>query len=163
MSDAARPSGPHGPASAPAPVPPRPRTEYEFSEEHREKFAGLAASMSFVGVCAMLLGMVAGAFAGAAVYAGFAALGGVLAVGAAVGVPTAWWTMSAGRSLSSLVRTRGRDVDHLMAAVAQLRWLFGFARVFVILVTMAMVITAAAAVWCTFGVDKAGRCFGGWG
>jgi hypothetical protein len=155
MSDAPRPAGQVGRAS-----PSRAPGDYEFSEAHKESFASVAASMSFVGVCVMLLGAVSALFAVVAAYAGFIVLAVGLGAGAAVVIPMAWWTMSAGRSLSALVRTRGRDVDHLMAAVAQLRRLFGFGLVFVILTTMAMIAVFAVGVWCQFIVERGGRCFG---
>ncbi len=109
--------------------------------------------MSFVGVCVVLLGLMSVVFALGAGYAGFAAGGVGLAVGAAVCIPLGWWTVSAGRSLSALVRTRGRDVSLMMAAVHQLRRLFGFAPVLVVAYAAAVVAIA----WCTLLVG--GKCF----
>jgi hypothetical protein len=160
---------PHPPAlRASAPPPPSrasasPAGEFEFSEANKEQLAALAASMSFVGVCVMLLGLMSGTFALAAAYGGFSAIGGGLVAGAAVCLPLGWWATSAGRSLSALVRTRGRDVAHMMEAVGQLRWLFGFARVFIIVYALAAAAAGAAFVWCNFVVEKGGRCFAGWG
>jgi hypothetical protein len=85
-----------------------------------------------------------------------------LVAGAAVCILVAWWMMSAGRSLSALVATRGRDVEHLMGAVAQLRRLFGFARVAVIVFALLGAAFAGTIFWCTFAADKGGRCFAGW-
>jgi hypothetical protein len=149
------------PRASPAPV--AETVEYEFSEAHKEALAGLAASTSFVGVCVLLLGMMSGTFAFAAGYAGFMAVAIGLVAGAAVCLPLGWWAMSAGRSLSALVRTRGRDVARLMDAVGQLRRLFGFARIFIILYALAAAAAGAGFVWCNFVVDKGGRCFAGWG
>jgi hypothetical protein len=140
-----------------------PPGEYEFSEAHKEDLASLAASTSFVGVCVMLLGLMSGTFALAAGYGGFAAIAVGLVIGSAVCLPLGWWSMSAGRSLSALVRTRGRDVAHLMEAVVQLRRLFGFARVFIIVYALAAAAAGAAFVWCNFVVEKGGRCFAAWG
>jgi hypothetical protein len=137
--------------------------EYEFSEAHKERFAALAASTSFVGVCVLLLGLMSGAFALASVYGGYAAVGVALLAAAAVCVPLGWWATSAGRSLSAMVRTRGRDVVYLMEAVAQLRRLFAFARVFIIIYALAAAVAAAGFVWCNFVVEKGGRCFAAWG
>jgi hypothetical protein len=153
MSGAPRPS---------APTVAGARADYAFSDEDRDSIRALAASMSFVGVCLMLLGVLSAVFALGAVYAGFVPSGLGLLVGAAVCVLVAWWMMSAGRSLSALVATRGRDVDHLMGAVAQLRRLFGFARVAVILFALLGAAVAGVIFWCTFAADKAGRCFAGW-
>ena len=75
----------------------------------------------------------------------------------------AWWMVSAGRSLSAMVRTRGRDVEQLMEAVVQLRRLFGLARVVIILVAMLVSIGGALVVWCTFVVERGGKCFAGLG
>jgi hypothetical protein len=61
-----------------------------------------------------------------------------------------------------MVRTRGRDVAYLIDAVAQLRRLFGFARVFIIVYALAAAVAAAGFVWCNFVLDKGGRCFAGW-
>jgi hypothetical protein len=126
-------------------------------------FASLAASMSFVGVCLMLLGLVSTLFALGATYGGFWAVGLALVVGAAICLPLGWWMTAAGRSLSALVRTRGRDVARLMEAAVQLRRLFGFARVFVILYALAAMVAGALFVWCNFAVDKGGKCFAGFG
>jgi hypothetical protein len=161
MSDAPHspglPSLPALRASAPPPG------EFEFSEANKEDLASLAASMSFVGVCVMLLGLMSGTFALAAGYGGFVAIAAGLVAGAAVCLPLGWWATSAGRSLSALVRTRGRDVAHMMEAVGQLRRLFGFARVFIIVYALAAAAAGAAFVWCTFVVEKGGHCFAAWG
>ena len=152
-----------GGASRPSPsAVPDARVDYEFSEGDRDSIRALAASMSFVGVCLMLLGVLFGVFALGAVHAGFVPGGLALAVGAAVCVVVAWWMVSAGRSLSVLVGTRGRDVDHLMEAVAQLRRLFGFARVAVIVFALLGAAVAGAVFWCTFAADRGGKCFVGW-
>ncbi len=45
-------------------------TAYEFEDAHKESFRALAASMSFVGVCAMLLGVLSCAFFAGELYAG---------------------------------------------------------------------------------------------
>jgi hypothetical protein len=178
MSDAPRPpAATRSPAAAgtptpmptskstPSPTPPAvpPPEEFEFSEADKEGLAALAASMSFVGVCVMLLGLMSGTFGVGAAYGGFVAVGIGLAAGAAVCLPLGWWATSAGRSLSALVRTRGRDIKHLREAVVQLRRLFGFARVFIIVYALAAAAAGAAVVWCNFAVEKGGKCFAGWG
>jgi hypothetical protein len=169
MTDVLRsPAG--APAVSPSTTPPvrratpsSPPPEYEFSDAHKESFRALAASVSFVGVCTMLFGAMSAVFGLVAVYAGFAANGLALVAGAAVCLLTAWWTVSAGRALSSLVATRGRDIGRLMEAVGQLRRLFGFARVVIILMTFGVVAVAAGIVYCSFLVDKGGRCFAAFG
>ena len=132
----------------------------DFTDEQKESFGSLAASMSFVGVCLLLFGVLLAMFAAIALYAGlpWAALGRVAAGG--IHAPLAWWTVSAGRSLSDLVRTRGGDVDHLMHAVGQLQMLFAFGRAVVVIQTLAFTALAGAFVWCSFLADKGTRCFG---
>jgi heme exporter protein D len=136
---------------------------YEFVDAHKESFRALAASMSFVGVCTMLFAALSGVFFAGELYAGFvwAAVG--MATLAAVCVLTAWWMMSAGRALSGLVGTRGRDVEHLMAAVVHLRRFFGLARVVIVILAIAVVAASGLVVWCTLVVDRGGKCFGFWG
>jgi hypothetical protein len=139
-----------------------PRPEYEFSEADKERFRGLSQSMSFVGACVVfLLGGLVGVGGLLAIYSGFPAVGAGLLAFAAVATPLGWWTMSAGRSLSSLVRTHGRDVGYLMDAVGPMRRLFGFALVVVILVTMAAMLACAGIGWCMVVGEGGGKCFGG--
>ena len=83
-------------------------------------------------------------------------------VASAVFIATAWWTASAGRALSSMVATRGRDIERLMQAVEPLRRLFGFVRASIIVVAVGLVCVAAVIVWCTMSGDKGGRCPVGW-
>jgi hypothetical protein len=106
----------------------------------------------------MLFGVLSGVFALGAFYAGYAVNGAGLLVGAAVFVAVAWWTVSAGRALSSMVVTRGRDVERLMQAVGHLRRLFGFTRVSIIVVAVGLVVAAGVIVWCTMLGDKGSRC-----
>jgi hypothetical protein len=163
MSDGPRsPAGavPRSPTSSPPSPPPEPQpAEYEFSEAQKERFRALAASVGFVGACTMLFGAMTVLFGLGAAYSGFAANGVGLGVGATLLLVMAWWTVSAGRSLSALVTTRGRDVERLMEAVEQLRRLFGFARVAIIAASLSLVVVAGAIVWCTLVVDKGGKCF----
>lgn len=149
------------PSLAPAPAPPPP--PYEFSDTHKESFRALGASMSFVGVCTMLFSVLAGVFALGEVVMGFVpnALG--TAVSAGLDGVLAWWMLSAGRSLSGLVRTHGRDIEQLMDAVVQLRRLFGLARVLIILLAMAVTLGGALVVYCNFVVERGGKCFGAFG
>src|SRR5579872_6432405 len=92
---------------------------FEFSAAHKERIRLLAASVSFVGVCTMLFGAMGLIFAIGAVYVGFAGNGLGLGCAAVVLLVMAWWITSAGRALSALVTTKGRDVDCLMEAVEQ--------------------------------------------
>jgi hypothetical protein len=134
-----------------------------FTDAHKESFRALAASMSFVGVCTMLFGGLASVFVAGELYAGFVPSAIGTAALAAVCLLTAWWMMSAGNELSALVGTRGRDVEHLMAAIAQLRRLFGLARVVIVALALGAVAGVALVVWCTLVVERGGKCFGFWG
>jgi hypothetical protein len=127
----------------------------EFTEAHKESFRALAQSMSFVGVCLMLFGCLSGTLAVGALYSGYAISG--LAIAATVAaalagsyIAAAWWTAAAGRALSTLVRTRGRDLDHLMEAVGHLRKLFGFARALIIVQAALLASIGCAFAWWTF-------------
>jgi hypothetical protein len=146
MTDAPRPKEP-----SPAP--------YEFSDAHKESFRVLATSMSFVGVCAFLFGLLAGVFVLAELYEGFVPNAIGTAVGAAYYVVTAFWMLSAGRSLSAMLRTRGRDVEYLMDAVTQLRRLFGLVRVVIIVFAFVVMLALGAYVWCSV-LHPGGRCLG---
>ncbi len=147
----------------PDPSPAARDAGYEFVDAHKESFRELAASMSFVGVCTMLFAALSSVFFAGELYAGFVWAAAGMATLAALCVLTAWWMMSAGRALSALVGTRGRDVEHLMAAVAHLRRFFGLARVVIVLLAVVVVAAAGVVVWCTLVVDRGGRCFGWFG
>lgn len=121
---------------------------FEFADADKDRFRSLAASVSFVGVCTMMLGLVSVVFLVGALYVGAAPVAAGTGALAALCVVTAWWMMSAGRSLSALVRTRGRDVEDLMEAVTQFRRLFGLASVVVV------VVAVAAVVGFTLAVDR---------
>ncbi len=153
MSAVEGPSGPEaaGPAADPG---------YEFADAPKESFRALAASVSFVGVCTMLFGALAAVFFVGELYAGFAAYAVAAAAIAVFCLLGAWWMVSAGRSLSALVATRGRDVDHLMGAVAAFRRFFGLARVVIVAISLAAVAGGSLVVWCELVQDRGGKCFG---
>jgi hypothetical protein len=155
--DAPRPAPP-----APRPVEPRPEP-YEFSETHKDSFRALAASVSFVGVCTLMFAALSAVFALGELYMGFVPNGLATALAAGLYGVMSWWMVSAGRSLSAMVRTRGQDVERLMEAVVQLRRLFGMARVMIILLAMMVSGAGALLVWCNFVVERGGKCFGVFG
>jgi hypothetical protein len=145
-----------------APRSPVPR-EYEFTDDHKERFRALAASISFVGVCTMLFGALACLFMAGALYAGFVPHAIATAVLAALCLVTSFWMVSAGRSLSALVRTRGRDIEDLMEAVAQFQRLFGLVRIVIVIVSMLAVVGGGLVVWCTLVLDRGGKCLNPFG
>ncbi len=130
---------------------------YEFGDTQKDSFSGLATSMSFVGVCTMLFAALSSVVSAGELYAGFVSGAACMAILAAVCVLAAWWLISAGRALSALVGTRGRDIEHLMSAVVHLRRFFGF----VILILAIVVLGGGGFVaWCTLTGDRGGKCFG---
>lgn len=152
MSDAPR-------SSSTGATPPSAGWGGDFADAQKDSFAALSESMSFVGVCLMLFALLLCVFAVAAAYSGFVANAiGIVVVSCAYAA-MAWWTMSAGRSLSALVRTRGGDIGYLMEAVVQLRRLFGFARGVIIVQSFLIAAAAGIYVWCTMVIDKAARCW----
>ncbi|MGD0525219.1 MAG: hypothetical protein ABSE49_08755 [Polyangiaceae bacterium] len=147
---------------AEAPAEPRPEP-YEFSDVHKDSFRALAASVSFVGVCTLMFAGLSAVFGLGEMYLGFVPNGVVTVAAAGVYGVMSWWMVSAGRSLSAMVRTRGQDVDRLMEAVVQLRRLFGLARVVIIILAMTVTVGGALAVYCNVMVERGGRCFGAFG
>src|SRR5579872_1922695 len=88
-----------------------PPDAYEFSDEHKESFRALAMSMSSLGIFTMLIGGLSVVFALGALYEGFVPNGVVIGAYAVVLMLMASWLLSAGRSLSAMMRTRGRDIE----------------------------------------------------
>jgi hypothetical protein len=127
---------------------------FEFSDVQKESFRSLSMSMSFLGVFAMLVGGLAAVFALGALYEGFAVNGVAIGAYAVILMVMASWLLSAGRSLSAMMRTRGRDVECVMEAVGYLRRYFGLV---LILLMIGMMATVAAVVFCALG---SGKCFG---
>jgi hypothetical protein len=119
------------------------KAEHEFADEQKESFRKLGASMSFVGVFGLMLGILAGFFCAVAIVNG-EVLGGLAGLfSSSVQVLLAAWTTSAGRSLSAVAVTRGRDVTYLMNAVGRLRWIYGVQRALIVL-TVALMCVALA-------------------
>jgi hypothetical protein len=138
---------------------PRPETtqregqEFEFSDAQKESFGALAGSVIFLGVCALLMSGVSLLGSLGALAEGYPSVAAGAVVGAVVYGFTAVSMLSAGRSLSAMLRTRGRDVALLMEAVTQLRRIFGLA------VGMMLLVVAGgmAVAWC---VVTGNRCWG---
>jgi hypothetical protein len=127
---------------------------FEFSDDQKESFRALSMSMSFLGVFLMLLGGLAAVFTLGALYEGLAVNAIGLGAFAVVMMLMASWLMGGGRSLSAMMRTRGRDVDYLMEAVTQLRRYFGMT---LVLLMIAMMGSIALVLYCALG---SGKCFG---
>jgi hypothetical protein len=86
---------------------------------------------------------------------GYPPFAGGAAVGALVYGFGAVSMLSAGRSLSAMLRTRGRDVALLMEAITQLRRLFGLAMGLMLLVLAG----GMAVAWCLVTGNKAWGLF----
>ena len=127
---------------------------FEFTDVQKESFRALSTSMSVLGVFLMLLGGLSAVFALGALYEGFAVNGVGIGVYAVVLMLMASWLLGGGRSLSAMMRTRGRDVYYLMEAVGQLRRYFGLT---LILFMVGMMASIALVVFCAVG---SGKCFG---
>jgi hypothetical protein len=128
-------------ADMPAADPARTEAEYEFSEQHNRSFSTLARRMLAVGGAQIVVGVV---------YLAIGLLG--LATGdplrAATGVTIGIvllligvWTMQASRHVGDIVSTTGKDITHLMRAVAELTRLYSFQR----LVFLLTIVVGAAA------------------
>lgn len=91
--------------------------EHEFDIMDNEVFNGLAATMGFVGIVSIVLGVLQG-------IAGFLTGGieGFLTIGYGL-ILTAigGWVFAASRSFKDVVRTEGSDITLLMIALKQLR------------------------------------------
>ncbi|MGA7121519.1 MAG: hypothetical protein WBY94_15550 [Polyangiaceae bacterium] len=146
------PPRPTGPASH----PPH-EAGYEFGDTQKESFGGLATAMSFVGVCTILFAALATVSSAGELYAGFVPGAAGMAILSAICVLAGWWLISAGRALSALVGTRGRDVEHLMAAVVHLRRFFVFV---IVILAIAVLGGGGFVAWCTLTGDRGGKCFG---
>jgi hypothetical protein len=127
---------------------------FEFSDVQKESFRALSTSMSVLGVFLMLLGGLSAVFALGALYEGFAVNGVAIGAYAVVMMLLASWLLAGGRSLSAMLRTRGRDVGYLMEAVGQLRRYFGLT---LILLMVGLMATIAGVIFCAVG---SGKCFG---
>ena len=127
--------------------------DFEFSDDHKESFAALAGSVIFLGVCALLFAAVSVMGALGALVEGYPTYAAAAVVGGLVYGVMAAWMLSAGRSLSGMLRTRGKDIELLMQAVRQLRRIFAL----VMALTLLSLAMGMGVLWC---VASGGRCWG---
>jgi hypothetical protein len=113
---------------APAPSAPRPSGGYEFSESQNVVFRGLAQAMSFVGLFYLVGGGILGLAAIVTLAGGAPASALSGGVQAAFLLPVGLWTRRAARAASAITTSQGNDVDHLMAAMEELRRVYGLQR-----------------------------------
>jgi hypothetical protein len=114
-----------------APVPPPSeagRPEFEFGPEENRIIADLGAKMQFVGSLTTLLGgalvlygIISAVMSGAAPSPDVLILIGEGFLFSVIGL----WTGRAGGEFRLIARTQGRDMSHLMVALANLRMLYG--------------------------------------
>ena len=121
------------PPAEPEAVPPRPAPEPELGDREKDAFRKLGSSMSFVGVLGLLFGVMTIVGAIVTISVGSYIQAAVLGVAAALQIMIAVWTAQGGRALTSIYTTRGRDVTFLMQGVTQLRRIYGFALVMIVL------------------------------
>ena len=131
------PPSPQQGQSAPAPHPPLPT--YEFSSTQHDVIRSLSQKMKFVGIFYVLASCLVGLAAIAAMF--FSPLVGllylvILTPELLIGI----WTIHSANSFQMVVETSGRDIPHLMNALAALRklytlmiWLLIAALVFMVL------------------------------
>ena len=119
MSDL--PTDPAAPASAASPSPSA--SQYEFSPLQEGVIDDLASKMRFVGMFLLVFGSLGLASMVVAWIKGFwyfdASSLLVLFFG--------YWTLGASKSFGMVVTTRGRDINHLMKALLDLRSLYALA------------------------------------
>ena len=68
---------------------------------------------------------------------------------AAMQIVLSAWTTSAGRSMTAIAVTKGRDVTYLMSAVGRLRWIYGVQRALIVLTVALMCV--GVALWLAKG------------
>jgi hypothetical protein len=133
--------------------------EYEFTDRQNEVLRSLSRDMLWVGVPLVLVGILYGVGLLVSVIRSFqdphfllqAALVGLamlfyLALGT--------WTNRSARAFKEIVLTRGRDIDHLMDALDNLRKMYGLLsliiKIYVVIVAVAVVFGLIAALATLF-------------
>lgn len=116
--------------------------EYEFSDADNHVIGDLASKMRFVGLMGIIFGVVL-------VLGGLAACaGGSKTVGNGIGnflqgilaILVGVWTRSAAGAFQRIVDTQGNDVFNLMAALTELRRIYGLQRILLIIVLALIVL-----------------------
>ncbi|CAN5765811.1 hypothetical protein BH23PLA1_BH23PLA1_06910 [soil metagenome] len=111
------------PGSAPSPTEAR---QYEFAPEEEHIIGALAGKMRFVGLLIMFIGVLALLYAALSVMGSPAVTAPLLVVGVAavllilIGI----WTQKAGSEFLLVEETVGKDISHLLKALANLHKLY---------------------------------------
>ncbi len=138
------------------PVPPAggaagPPAQFEFDDRQDRVIAGLTRDMRWVAVSLMVIGVIYGLSWFAAVaralarpegFVGAALLGLATLFYLALGV----WTRRAADAFGRIPRTAGRDIDHLMAALENLRKGYALLSLLVKIYVVVIVIRGVAAI-----------------
>lgn len=94
---------------------------YEYTAEQNQLIADLARKMLGVGVFLALIGAVTLIAGLTSAWRARVDVAVILFLAAAFLLIVATWTILAARSFRKIVDTEGHDIDHTMAALAQLR------------------------------------------
>jgi hypothetical protein len=116
--------------------------EYEFNDAENHAIGDLASKMRFVGLMGIIFGVLL-------VLGGLAACaGGSKTAGSGVGnflqgifaILVGVWTRSAAGGFQRIVDTQGNDIFNLMAALGELRRIYGLQRILLIIVLVLFVV-----------------------
>ncbi|HTP80571.1 MAG TPA: hypothetical protein VMM57_09225 [Bacteroidota bacterium] len=127
---------------------------YEFSEEQNATLSVLARRMKFVGLMQIFLGVLIGCFCALTIVRQ-PLLGVSYLLQALLAATFGVWTNSASFSFKLIVETTGRDMDHLMEAVASLRKLYNLQ--FILLALVLIFFLATLLLSFTMGVSASVR------
>ena len=131
-------------------------TRFEFDEAQNGVFADLARNMSFVGMIYLVLGGIVALAALVTLMAGDVAKGVGPLLQAAFFIPIGLWTRRAAQATSAVATTRGNDIGHLMAAMEELKRVYGLQRglLLVLLGLFALLIVIGFVAGMTGAVDS---------
>ena len=111
--------------------------QYEFNDQQSAVILDLASGLRIVGFLLLLLGI----FQAVGLIVSISRLGVqgplvgtmlLLAAAALIYVSLGWWFRSSAESFIDVVGTQGRDIDHLMTALNELRKPFSLIRTLVV-------------------------------
>ena len=111
--------------------------QYEFNEQQSAVILDLASGLRIVGFLLLLLGI----FQAIGLIVSISRLGVhgplvgamlLLAAAALIYISLGWWFRSSAESFIEVVGTQGRDIDHLMTALNQLRKPFALIRTLIV-------------------------------